>query len=103
MAEVIGMATATVERFPSAFPSTSVSDELSRITDLLRSVCPPDTQIGFSFEGRLQVHLDVRQREHVMFVKMVLPTLEGGRFDAITSGSKPGHPFHHRITANVQA
>lgn len=103
MAEVIGMTTGTVERFPGAFPSTSVSDELSRITELLRSVCPPQTQISFSFEGRLQVHLDVRQREHVTFVKMVLPTLEAGRFDGLTVGSKPGHPFHHRISASVRA
>lgn len=103
MAEVIGMTTGTVERFPGAFPSTSVSDELARLSELLRSVCPPDTQISFGFEGRLQVYLDVRQREQVMFVTMVLPTLEGGRFGNIVSGSKPGHPFHHRITASVQA
>ena len=103
MAEIIGMATGTVERFPGTFPSTAVSDELGRLSDLLRSVCPPETQISFSFEGRLQVHLDVRQREHVMFVKMVLPTLEAGRFEDITIGGKPGHPFHHRISANVRA
>jgi hypothetical protein len=103
MAEVIGMTTGTVERFPGAFPATSVSDELGRIMAVLRGACPPETQISFSFDGRLQVHLDVRQREHVLFVEMMLPTLEAGRFDGITIGGKPGHPFHHRISANVCA
>lgn len=103
MAEVIGMTSGTVERFPGAFPATSVSDELGRIMETLRGVCPPDTQISFSFDGRLAVHLDVRQREHVLFVEMLLPTIEAGRFEGITIGGKPGHPFHHRISATVRA
>jgi hypothetical protein len=103
MAEVIGMTTGNVERFPGAFPATPVFDELGRIMALLQSVCPPESLVTFSFDGRLQAHIDVRKREHVMFVEMVLPTLEGGRFEGISIGGTPGHPFYHRISANVRA
>ena len=43
----------------------------------LTSTCVPRRHLpSFSFDGRLQAHIDVRKREHVMFVEMVLPTLE---------------------------
>lgn len=103
MAEVIGMAAGNVERFPGAFPANPVSDELNRIMELLRSACPPETLISFSFDGRLQAHIDVRKREHVMYVEMVLPTLEPGLFEGISLGGTPRHPFYHRVSAQVRA
>jgi hypothetical protein len=103
MAEVIGMATGSVERFPGAFSPAPVSDELSRIMALLQEACPPETIITFGFDGRLQVHIDVRKREHVMFVEMVLPTLEAGLFHGISLGGTPRHPFYHRVSAIVAA
>lgn len=103
MAEALSMASGSVERFPFTSGSTSVTDELTRIGDIVRGACPPDTAVGFSFEGRLQVHIDVRKREHVLFVQTVLPTLGAGLFSGLTAGSTPGHPFHHRISAVVAA
>jgi hypothetical protein len=103
MAEVLGIATGKRERFASPHRPRPVSDELNRVAALLRNACPPDTCVGFSFDGRLQVHIDVRKREHVMFVEMILPQLEGGLFQQISIGGKPGHPFYHRISAVIEA
>jgi hypothetical protein len=103
MAEVLGIATGKIERFASPYRPQSVSDELNRITALLQSACPPETCISFSFDGRLQVHIDVRKREHVMFVEMILPNLEAGLFQQASVGGKPGHPFYHRVSAVVDA
>jgi hypothetical protein len=103
MAEVIGMTAGTVERFPGAFDASPVTEELNRIMELLRSACPPDSVISFSFDGRLQAHIDVRKREHVMYVEMVLPTLESGLFHSVSLGGTPRHPFYHRVSALVRA
>lgn len=103
MAEVSGMTASNVERFPGAFPASAVSDELSRIRALLRNACPPESLISFSFDGRLQAHIDVRKREQVLFVQMVLPTLEAGLFEGISLSGTPGHPFYHRISTAVHA
>ena len=103
MAEVIGMTASNVERFPGAFPASSVSNELNRIMALLRNACPPESLISFSFDGRLQAHIDVRKREEVLFVEMLLPTLEAGLFDGVSLSGTPGHPFYHRVSAAVHA
>ena len=103
MAEVIGMVASSVERFSAPLKASSICDELNRIMELLRGACPPETDVSFSFDGRLQVHIDVRKREHMMYVEMVLPTLEQGLFHGISLGGTPGHPFHHRVSALVQA
>jgi hypothetical protein len=103
MAEVIGMTASNVERFPGVFPASPISDELTRITALLRDACPPESLISFSFDGRLQAHIDVRKREQVLFVQMMLPTLEDGLFDGISLSGTPGHPFYHRISTAVHA
>lgn len=102
MAEVINM-TGAMERIPEALPPSPVSDELGRIMKLLRDACPPESILSFSFDGRLQAHIDVRQREHVMYVEMVLPTLEPGLFHGVSIGGTPNHPFYHRISAFVRA
>jgi hypothetical protein len=103
MAEAISMTASNVERFPGAFPASPISDELNRITALLRNACPPESLISFSFDGRLQAHIDVRKREQVLLVQMMLPTLEAGLFDSISLSGTPGHPFYHRVSATVQA
>jgi hypothetical protein len=101
MAEVIGMVASGGERFPASPGNRPVCDQLDRIVEMLRRACPPDTEITFSYDGRLQVHIDVRKREHVMYVEMVLPTLEPGLFDGVSLGGTPRHPFHHRVSALV--
>jgi hypothetical protein len=103
MAKVIDMTSSNVERFPGAFAASPISEELHRIMALLRDACPPESLISFSFDGRLQAHIDVRRREQVMFVELALPTLEPGLFDAICIGGTPRRPFYHRISATVHA
>jgi hypothetical protein len=102
MADVIDMTASAIDRFPGPFASNPVTDELTRIMALLRDACPPETLVSFSFDGRLQAHIDVRKREHVMFVEMVLPTLEDGLFHNVSLGGTPRHPFYHRVSAQVR-
>ena len=68
---------------------------------LIRGALPEVAGVSFSFDSRLQLHIDVRKREDVTLVELVLPGLESGRFQAVSRGRTPGHPFHHRITAFV--
>ena len=103
MAEVIGMAANNVDRFPSAYAPSTISDELNRLTEVLLAAFPPETLVTFTFDGRLRAHIDVRKREFVMFVETVLPTLEGGMFHSLSRGGTPRHPFYHRISALVRA
>jgi hypothetical protein len=103
MAEGLTLVPGNVERFPDATRPTAISDELGILASLLRDACPEEAYISFSFDDRLQAHIDVRKREHVMFVQMMLPTLRPGLFQDISLGGTPHHPFYHRISALVQA
>jgi hypothetical protein len=91
----------TVEEFPHSHNSR-VTDELNRILNLLRGICPRDAQISFAFDGRLQVHIDVRKHEELYVVETVLPNLEGGLFHSLNRGRTPHHPFFQRLSAVVQ-
>lgn len=90
-----------VQRLPTGFASTAVTDELTRITNLLRTVCPPDATIGFEFDSRLQVNIDVRKREDVLLIQAILPTIEMGLFRSLNLGNTPNRAFFHRISAEV--
>jgi hypothetical protein len=103
MAEGLTLVPGNVERFPDTGRSTAISDELSSLANLLREACPEGACISFSFDDKLQAHIDVRKREHVTFVQMILPTLKPGLFHSISLGGTPHHPFYHRISALVQA
>jgi hypothetical protein len=103
MAEGLSISTGNVERFPDSVRPTPVSDELSSLAKLLREACPEGACISFSFDDKLQAHIDVRKREHVVFVQMILPTLKRGLFHSVSLGGTPHHPFYHRISAQVQA
>jgi hypothetical protein len=103
MAEGLTLVPGNVERFPDTIRPATISDELSSLANLLREACPEDACISFSFDEKLQAHIDVRKREHVMFVQMMLPTLRPGLFHGISLGGTPHHPFYHRISALVQA
>lgn len=103
MAEVLEISTAGADRFGIASRSPAISDELTRISTMIRSALPEVAGVSFSFDGRLQVHIDVRKREDVTVVELVLPKLEPGLFESIGRGRTPGHPFHHRVTATVCA
>jgi hypothetical protein len=103
MAEVVDMMPGGVERFQRPSKSTPVSDELGRISAKLCEVFPEGTCVSFSFDGQLSVHVDVRKREDVTVVEMLLPKIEAGLFHTITRGGTPHHPFYHRISARVAA
>lgn len=90
-----------VESFPSPIQSTAVSDELGRIRDLLQREFSEARQVSFSFDGRLQVHIDVRKVEDIAVVEAKLPSLAGGLFSNVRHGSTPGHAFLHRVSAVV--
>lgn len=73
------------------------------MTSLIRGALPEAADVSFTFDGRLQVHIDVRKREDVTLVELVLPNIEPGLFEGANRGRTPGHPFHHRVTAYVRA
>jgi hypothetical protein len=103
MAKVFDMTAQEIDRFQFASRSGAVSDELTRITTLIRSALPEVAGVSLSFDSKLQVHIDVRRREDVTVVELILPNLEPGLFQGIGRGRTPGHPFHHRVTAGVCA
>ncbi|MCT2401039.1 hypothetical protein [Novosphingobium mangrovi (ex Huang et al. 2023)] len=90
----------TVEHLPSQ-KSNMVSEELTRILAMLRDVSPRDARITFEFDGKLRVHIDVRNGEDVVGLEKMLPTLAMGMFHDIDVGATPHHPFFHRISAVV--
>ena len=87
-------------RISANFTSTTVTDELTRITNLLRTIVSEGT-IGFEFDGRLQVNIDLRKREDVLVLQAVLPTIEAGLFRNLALGNTPNRSFGHRISAEV--
>ncbi len=91
----------SVDRLPSQPRSMIVSDELNRLTTLLRESCPPEANITFHFNGRLYVHIDVRELQQVVAIELLLPTLGAGIFHDVQRGQAPRHAFLHRITALV--
>lgn len=101
MAEAPQTLTGSVERFPDVNHSTAVTEELNRILTLLRDECPTGSQISFDFDGRLHVHIDVRNREDIPTIETRLPTLGLGLFHGISRGNTPHHPFFHRVSALV--
>jgi len=91
-----------VEHLPNHSRSTIVSDELCRIMAILQESCPPDAIISFHFDGKLHVHIDIRNMEYITGVEAVLPKLGAGLFHDIRRGPTPHRPFHHRISALVE-
>lgn len=101
MADELSTSIGTVEPFRGPTPSTAVSDELNRILTLLRDACPENSHVSFDFDGRLHVHIDVRKREDVTIVEMILSKLGAGLFYGISRSGTPHHPFFHRVSAIV--
>jgi hypothetical protein len=95
-------ATASVEQMPTPARSMIISDELNRIMGAVRSVCPEDADLSFGFDGKLQMHIDVRKLEDVARVETLLPTLCGGIFSNLQRGLVDNRPFFHRVTALVE-
>jgi hypothetical protein len=90
----------SVEQLPTQ-KTAFVTDELNRILAILRGVAPKDADISFDFDGRLEVHIDVRNSEDRVRLEQVLPTLGGGIFCCMERANTPNRPFFHRVTARV--
>jgi hypothetical protein len=101
MSEGEAAATANVEPIGLPERSTIVTDELNRIGAAVRTICPDAAAIGFEFDGKLRINIDLRRLEDVARLEVVLPTLCGGAFSAIQRGLVDNHPFLHRLTALV--
>lgn len=102
MGEMTAIPTGSVELLPPLTHSSAASDELNKLLTMLKATCPEATAIRFDFDGKLRVHIDVRNRGDVTMIEAILPTLGGGGlFYGLTRGATPLHPFHHRISALV--
>lgn len=55
----------SVEHLPSNARPKIVSDELNRILSSLRDACPENAEISFHFDGKLYVHIDIRNLDDV--------------------------------------
>ena len=91
-----------VTRLPLRREHPEITPALQRMTDELRRICPASAVIGFRFDGRLHVDVDVRTLEEVSRVEHLLPTALGGILENIRRG-KAALSFSHRITADVDA
>lgn len=101
MSEGEAAAQASVERMPAPARSKAVTDELVRIRAAVQAICPDGTIIGFEFENRLQINIDLRRLEDLSRLETLLPSLCGGIFSNLQRGLVDNRPFLHRLTADV--
>ena len=92
---------AQVQHLPSPVRSSVVSDELARLRSAVGEISPKDAHVSFEFDGRLHLHVDVRNLEDVGRLEVLLPTLCGSIFSNVQRGLVDNHPFLHRLTALV--
>jgi hypothetical protein len=92
---------ADVERIHTPPPPTTVSDELGKLMGTLREHCSPEAVISFQFDGKLHVHIDVRDMEEIARLESILPSLCGGAFSELQRGLAAHHSFFHRLSARV--
>ena len=102
MGKMTAIPEGSVEPLPPLARSSAATDELNKLLAMLKSTCPEATAVRFDFDGKLRVHIDVRNRDDVAMIEAILPVLGGGGvFYGLTIGATPQHPFHHRISALV--
>ncbi|HKR91434.1 hypothetical protein [Novosphingobium sp.] len=90
-----------VELFPQPQRNNTISDELGNLLDLLRSEFSNAHAVHFEFDGKLKLHVDVRNSEEIAATEAKLAMLCAGIFINIHHGATPHHPFFHRVTAEV--
>ena len=81
--------------------ATPVSDELTKLTEALRGICPQDAVITFEFDGKLHLNVHLRRFEDVTRVETALPSLCGMIFHDIRHGQVGRHSFLHLVSALV--
>jgi hypothetical protein len=92
----------SIEHLPNMTRPKVVSDELNKILSSLRHACPENAEISFDFDGKLHVHIDMRNLEDVILAEAILPTLFMGIFHDIRRGNAPHRSFFHRVSAQVE-
>ena len=97
--ETIGRA--DIDHLPTPAKATIISDELGRLLSAVRAISPANANVTFDFNGKLHLHIDVRNLEDVLRLEMSLPNLCGGIFADLRRGSVDNHPFLHRLSASV--
>jgi hypothetical protein len=90
-----------VRTLPLPAGATDLSDELSKLVGELRTHAPADAAVTLVFDGRLHIHIDVRNLDDVARLEFLLPNLCGGIFSNVRRGLVDNHPFLHRLTALV--
>ena len=90
-----------VESMLAESKSTPVSDELSKLREMVLQRCPKrDVRVTFEFDGQLRLHIDLRRYEDLAVMEAMLP-LYGGVFHDVQRGRSPHNSFAHRVTATV--
>ena len=92
-----------VEPIAAGGRTAVVSRELDRIAQAGATVSPDDADIGFEYDGKLRINIDIRKLEDLARVEILLPTLCGGIFSDVQRGLVDNRPFLHRLTALVDA
>lgn len=90
-----------IEPFPQPQRENTISAELGKLLELLKSELPDAHSIHFEFDGKLKVHIDVRKGEDIGATEARLERLCAGTFTNMHHGATPHHPFLHRVTAEV--
>lgn len=80
---------------------TPVSDELSKLRTALLDKLPRNAAVKFEYDGRLNLHVDVRSYEDRLVVEALIPGLCGGIFTNLQRGMSSQGSHRHRISAVV--
>lgn len=96
-----GNQSADIQPIRGTQQSMIVSEELGRLTRILREICPPESVISFEYDGTLHLNIDVRRAEDVARIETLLPSLCGGIFHGTQRRLTARHSFFHRISAMV--
>lgn len=91
-----------ISRLPIRQRGAVLAPALRELADMLLHACPPETTVGFRYDRKLHVDLDVRGAENAILVERLLPTLRLGMFTEVRRAMTP-RPFLLRITAEVEA
>lgn len=88
---------------PPELEPKAISQELTRLTEQLRAEFPDAEKISFEFDGKLHLHIDVRDLEEAKVIHARLERLYGDLYSRYFVGNSPQHRFWHRVSAMVAA
>ena len=88
---------------PPELEPRTISRELERLTAQLHDEFPHAEKISFDFDGKLHLHVDVRDLEEAHIIHSRLERLYGALYSHYFVGESPHHRFWHRVSAVVAA